>query len=211
MVSSKVKWSRAIQLFKKRQSAVKKIQAAQRGKQNRNKLRIKKKELYKKGKTDIRDGNYYNKYYNNIYVHNNTPINVRSKHIEYRKGYYKEKEKIKQEVLNDLEIDLPQCIYRQKRRVISIGDIHGDFKLMIDCLELGKVIERMPSVKENEYPEDISKYKWIGNKTVVIQVGDQIDRCRPSVSVKCDDPTATPEDEGSDILILEFKLCSNLT
>lgn len=89
-------------------------------------------------------------------------------------------------------------------RIICIGDIHGDFKLMIDCLELGEVIKRISSVKENEYPEDISNYEWIGNNTVVIQVGDQIDRCRPSVSVKCDDPTATPDDEGSDLLILEF-------
>ena len=88
-------------------------------------------------------------------------------------------------------------------RIICIGDIHGDFKLMIDCLELGKVIKRNPNIDKKTYPKNINDYQWTGNKSVVVQVGDQIDRCRPTLT-KCDDPTATPDDEGSDIIILEF-------
>ena len=88
-------------------------------------------------------------------------------------------------------------------RIIAIGDIHGDFKLMIDCLEVGKVLKRKSNIKKNEYPLELDNYEWTGKDTIVVQVGDQIDRCRPTVT-KCDDPTATPDDEGSDIIILEF-------
>jgi len=51
------------------------------------------------------------------------------------------------------------------RRIIAIGDIHGDYSLMIKTLKLGNVID-----------ED---GEWIGGDTVVVQVGDQLDDCRP--------------------------------
>lgn len=109
---------------------------------------------------------------------------------------------------DDFEKDCPSYnnlphILPAVERIICIGDIHGDFKLMIDCLELGKVLKRKSSVDKKSYPTDIDDYEWIGGNTIVVQVGDQIDRCRPSLA-KCDDPTATPDDEGSDIIILEF-------
>ena len=43
--------------------------------------------------------------------------------------------------------------------------------------------------------------KWIGGDTVVVQVGDQVDRCRP-VDNECDHPKETVNDEASDIKIL---------
>ena len=44
-------------------------------------------------------------------------------------------------------------------------------------------------------------YQWIGENTVVIQVGDQVDRCRP-VDNECDHPKETVNDEASDVKIL---------
>ena len=42
---------------------------------------------------------------------------------------------------------------------------------------------------------------WIPTDTFVVQVGDQIDRCRPKDN-KCTDENETFEDEASDITIL---------
>ncbi len=52
--------------------------------------------------------------------------------------------------------------------------------------------------------------KWVGGNTHIVQVGDQIDRCRPNGTYTCDHPKAIdPEqDEDSDIKIL--KLFTNL-
>jgi hypothetical protein len=49
-------------------------------------------------------------------------------------------------------------------RIIVIGDIHGDFNMLVRCLKLAKLID--------------NKFNWIGGDTVVVQVGDQIDSCR---------------------------------
>ena len=78
-------------------------------------------------------------------------------------------------------------------KIIVIGDLHGDWGLTIRCLKKAKLID-----------DDLN---WIGGDTVVVQVGDQIDRCRPS-NYKCDHPLATENDEHSDIKIL--KLFTNL-
>lgn len=77
-------------------------------------------------------------------------------------------------------------------RIICLGDLHGDYQLTINCLKLAKVIN-----------DDL---EWIAKppETVVVQIGDQIDRCRPMVDKKCDNPETTPFDENSDIKILEL-------
>ena len=49
---------------------------------------------------------------------------------------------------------------------------------------------------------------WVGGTTYVVQVGDQIDRCRPMGDMQCTNPLMTQNDEGSDIKILE--LANNL-
>lgn len=76
-------------------------------------------------------------------------------------------------------------------RVIVIGDIHSDYDLMIKSLRVADIIN-----KNNE---------WIAkpSNTIVVQVGDQIDGCRPYM-YKCSDPRATYKDEASDMKILKF-------
>lgn len=78
-------------------------------------------------------------------------------------------------------------------RIVVFGDIHGDYELAVDMLIAAKVAEW----KDN-------KFIWIGGNTYVVQVGDQVDRCRPTENKTCDDPLATIKDEASDIKILEM-------
>jgi hypothetical protein len=49
-----------------------------------------------------------------------------------------------------------------KKRIIVIGDIHGDFNALIKSLKIANVID--------------NQNKWIGKDTYVVQLGDQIDR-----------------------------------
>ena len=74
------------------------------------------------------------------------------------------------------------------KRIIVIGDIHGDFDKLIQCLKIGKLIN--------------DKQEWIGKDTYVVQVGDQIDSCRPT-TISCH-LEKNVEDKAEDILILEF-------
>ena len=75
------------------------------------------------------------------------------------------------------------------KRIIVIGDLHGDWEMTIKSLKLGKLID--------------NNNNWIGGETVVVQVGDQIDRCRFN-GISCENEHATQNDEASDIKILEF-------
>jgi len=78
------------------------------------------------------------------------------------------------------------------KRIVCLGDLHGDYKLTLDCLKLANIID--------------DKLNWVAEppETIIVQIGDQVDRCRPDVNMKCDNPEATPYDEGSDIKILEL-------
>lgn len=77
--------------------------------------------------------------------------------------------------------------------IIVIGDIHGDYNLTLRILKLAKVID--------------NNNGWIGGNTIVVQVGDQVDNCRP-LDKKCDEDVndfssyigSTPED----IKVLKF-------
>ena len=53
--------------------------------------------------------------------------------------------------------------------------------------------------------KDIDDIEWIGGNTYVVQVGDQIDRCRPTSWYRdiCNDKD-TYQDEGSDLKIMEL-------
>lgn len=90
-------------------------------------------------------------------------------------------------------------IYPKKSRVIAIGDIHGDFELLINCLLLAKVIKTKDS---SSYK--IKDYEWIGGETYVVQVGDQIDSCRPYNGFSCKNKKTTLKDKAEDTIILEF-------
>lgn len=107
--------------------------------------------------------------------------------------------------------------------IIAIGDIHGDIQLMLDTLTIGGLIQKTKSKNENsiqinrsvqkydkndnpKYYEWIEFYEWIGGNTIVVQVGDQIDRCRPTnyTFSNCKELKVTYDDEASDIEILLF-------
>jgi len=72
------------------------------------------------------------------------------------------------------------------RRIIVIGDIHGDLDITKKLLKIAKVIN-----DNNE---------WIGEDTVVVQVGDQIDRCRYN-GIPCSE---VDYNEGNDLKILYY-------
>ena len=65
--------------------------------------------------------------------------------------------------------------------------------------------------EKNKNDDDYEyEMEWIGGKTHVVQVGDQIDRCRPYDGKTCDNPKTIKleDDEDSDVIIL--KLFTNL-
>lgn len=78
-------------------------------------------------------------------------------------------------------------------RIIVIGDIHGDFNILIKCLKIAKLID--------------NNYNWIGGETIVVQVGDQIDSCRfitkNNASTNCNNITMD-NDNPDDLNILYF-------
>ena len=69
------------------------------------------------------------------------------------------------------------------RRIIAIGDIHGDFRVLLKCLRIAKVIDE--------------KRRWIGGDTVVIQLGDQVDS-------KCRSGNCERDDIGDELKIIKF-------
>lgn len=70
-------------------------------------------------------------------------------------------------------------------RIIVIGDLHGDWDETIKSLKVADLID--------------DNLDWIGGDTVVVQIGDQIDRCR---ELPCN--RQIKDDENSDIKILKF-------
>lgn len=86
--------------------------------------------------------------------------------------------------------DIVPTVLPKAKRIIVIGDTHGDFDVTIRSLTVSNVIDK--------------NYNWIAEPdTIVVQVGDQIDRCRPH-TYDCDDERATYRDEASDIKIMKF-------
>ena len=54
---------------------------------------------------------------------------------------------------------------------------------------------------------DVNKINWSGGNTVVVQLGDQIDRVRPSNLINnicSDDDPELYQDEGSDLKIISL-------
>ncbi len=56
----------------------------------------------------------------------------------------------------------PPSILLPVKRIVTIGDLHGDYKATILSLRKARLID--------------NKNKWIGGNTVLVQLGDQLDR-----------------------------------
>lgn len=75
------------------------------------------------------------------------------------------------------------------RRIIAIGDIHGDLSVAKRCFKVAKLID------DND--------NWIGDDTVVVQVGDQIDSCRPRPGHDCHNVRLNT-DKPEDVSVIQF-------
>ena len=78
------------------------------------------------------------------------------------------------------------------KRIIAIGDLHGDYKLTTNALRIGKVID--------------SSNNWIGGDTIVVQVGDKLDSYRPFTLQK---GAAIGDNMAEDIKVLLFMVNLN--
>lgn len=87
------------------------------------------------------------------------------------------------------------AIIKARDRIIVFGDIHGDLKLAIIMLTRSGIAK---------YDSSTGDILWTGGTTCVVQVGDQIDRCRPLPGQPCNDPRTTINDEANDIKIMEL-------
>jgi len=92
-----------------------------------------------------------------------------------------------------------------QRRIIVIGDIHGDFEVAIKCLILAGCIRYIePPINKTVSVMDafFNTLEWIGGDTHIVQLGDQIDRIRPQRWDANDISRDTAyEDEGSTLEI----------
>ena len=88
--------------------------------------------------------------------------------------------------------ELVPTILPAVKRLIAIGDIHGDLNLAIQSFKLAKLIN--------------DNFEWIAEPrdTVVVQVGDQIDSCRPIPNVYDCHNKAQAGDAQNDINVLDF-------
>jgi hypothetical protein len=94
--------------------------------------------------------------------------------------------------------EIPEDIVKEIKKIIVIGDIHGDYKLFKKILLKAKIVK-----------EEKNKLVWIANEhykgpVFIVQLGDQVDRCRPlnNTDMSCENPKITKDDEASDIKIL---------
>jgi hypothetical protein len=100
-----------------------------------------------------------------------------------------------------IDEECESCVFPPQRKLVAIGDIHGDLSVAIKALKLAQVIDiRIP-----DNLLDVSKINWTGGNTFVVQLGDQIDRVRPSKlfnDLCTEEDDELYEDEGSDLKII---------
>ena len=91
-------------------------------------------------------------------------------------------------------------MYPAVERMIAIGDLHGDLKVTLQALRLAKVIP------DTIFPYNVDQIRWTGGNTWVVQLGDQIDRCRPDDWTKncIKDFDDVIEDEGNNMRIIQI-------
>jgi hypothetical protein len=83
-------------------------------------------------------------------------------------------------------------ILQPTKRVIAIGDIHGDLGLAIKSFKLAKLID--------------DDFNWVADppNTIVVQVGDQIDSCRPIPGVYDCHYNRYSDDKADDMKVIDF-------
>ena len=118
------------------------------------------------------------------------------------KSKSKSKKKNKKPKVN-FKINIQNGYFPKQKRLIAIGDIHGDLSVAIKSLKLAGVIDI--NIPNNS--NTIDNIHWIGGETVIVQLGDQIDRVRPSKLVNELCPEGDKDlvmDEGSDLKIINL-------
>ncbi|KAH9554849.1 hypothetical protein CY35_08G084400 [Sphagnum magellanicum] len=65
----------------------------------------------------------------------------------------------------------PTIVSAPDRRIVAIGDLHGDFERTLWALQLAGVLSKD------------GLYRWIGGTTVLVQVGDVLDRGEDEIAI----------------------------
>jgi hypothetical protein len=134
------------------------------------------------------------------------PFTSQEKHIaqdnHHNIHHYQQSQQSVQQNLSDPNMDQYDKLgmYPSVKRLIAIGDLHGDLNVTLLALRLAKVIPN------NIFPYNVNQISWCGGDTWVIQLGDQIDRCRPDNWKKncIEDFNDVVEDEGNNMMIIQI-------
>ena len=132
-------------------------------------------------------------------------------YIEYIKSHFSTPEKAKQ---NKIDSNNDTYYYDLPRNgnIVTFADVHGDFPLLVKCLTLAGVMKSthiIPIPDNNgirnieEMQNYFNKVEWIGGSTMVVQLGDQIDRSRDT------ETHSSYKDEGSTFEIVYLLLLLN--
>ena len=91
-------------------------------------------------------------------------------------------------VFNDLDrFELPETPDEMElapgQRVVAVGDIHGNYCLLVRCLQAADLIAWTKKETESSIGDDVEEWNWIGGNTILVQVGDLVDRGDEEVKV----------------------------
>ena len=120
----------------------------------------------------------------------------------YNQGQAQVQQRMEQQAQQQTNMDQYDELgmYPAVRRLIAMGDLHGDLRVTLIALRLAKVIP------QHIFPYNVHEISWCGGDTWVIQCGDQIDRCRPDNWKKncIEDLDDVVEDEGNNMMIIQI-------